>query len=159
MVPDPRSSHGRCHPFAALEGRPLPAIPALAAAAMLCGARSLYAIAQWGRVQEPGVVQALRFTREQTPAVSTLHEVFSRLDVEAFEGALMVWSEENLGVGKEAIAIDGKGLRGIHGEELPGVRLIATYAHRAGLVPAQKGGQGQQEEVGVEGGHTPAVRD
>jgi hypothetical protein len=40
---------------------------------------------------------------------------------------------------KEAIAIDGKGLRGIHGEELPGIRLIAAYADEAGLVLAQSG--------------------
>ena len=37
-VPDPRSRHGRRHP--------LPAVLALATVAMLCGARSLYAIAQ-----------------------------------------------------------------------------------------------------------------
>jgi hypothetical protein len=30
--------------------------------------------------------------------------------------------------------------RGIHGEELPGVRLVAAYWDEAGLVLAQKGG-------------------
>ncbi len=133
-VPDPRRPRGRRHPLAA--------ILALATAAMLSGARSLYAIWQWGRLQEPAVVKALGFTREQTPSVATLHRVFSRLDVAAFEAVLRTWAQANLGDGAEAIAIDGKGLKGLHGEELPGVRLVAAYATRAGLVLAQAGGQG-----------------
>ena len=134
QVPDPRRPRGRRHPLAA--------ILALATVAMLSGARSLYAIWQWGRLQEPAVVQALGFTRDTTPSVATLHRVFSRLDVAAFEAVLRTWAQANLGEGEEAIAIDGKGLRGIHGEELPGVRLVAAYAPKAGLVLAQAGGQG-----------------
>lgn len=45
----------------------------------------------------------------------------------------------------QGIAIDGKALRGIHGEEMPGVRLVAAYAQEAGLVLGQKGGQERQE--------------
>lgn len=132
-VPDPRSRHGRRHP--------LPAILALATVAMLSGARSLYAIAQWGRLQAPEVVAALGFTRTRTPTVSTLHLVFRDLDAGAFEGALSQWARASLGDDEEAIAIDGKGLRGIHGAELPGVRLVAGYADGVGLVLAQSGGQ------------------
>ncbi|MDP9071138.1 MAG: hypothetical protein M3N68_07610 [Actinomycetota bacterium] len=32
------------------------------------------------------------------------------------------WARANLGDDEAAIAIDGKGLRGSHGEEVPGVR-------------------------------------
>src|SRR5215210_1713739 len=85
QVPDPRRARGRRHP--------LPALLALSAAAMLSGARSLYAIAQWGRLQPPAVVHALGFTRDRTPSVSTLHEVFRALDVAAFEAALAVWAQ------------------------------------------------------------------
>lgn len=131
-VPDPRSPRGRRHP--------LPAVLALATAAMLSGARSLYAIAQWGRLQPPEAAAALGFSRDRTPAVSTLHAVFRALDAAAFEAALAGWARAALGDG-EAIAIDGKGLRGIHGEELPGVRLVAGYCDGAGLVLAQAGGR------------------
>lgn len=131
-VPDPRSPHGRRHP--------LPAILALATAALLSGARSLYAIAQWGRLQPPEAVAALGFTRATTPAVSTLHLVFRGLDAAAFEAALGGWARANLG-DEEAIALDGKGPRGIRGEELPGVRLVAAYCDGAGPVLAHSGGR------------------
>ncbi len=134
QVPDPRHPRGRRHP--------LPAILALATAAMLCGARSLSALWQWGRLQEPAVVKTLGFTRQQTPSVATLHRVFRRLDVGQVEAVLRAWAQAQLGDGEEAIASDGKGLRGIHGEGLPGVRLVAASATRAGLVRAQSGGQG-----------------
>ncbi len=131
QVPDPRKARGKRHP--------LGAILTQAVAAMLSGARSVDALAQWGRAQAPGVVRTLGYTREKTPAGSTFHEVFKALDVEAFERVLSQWAQQHLGPG-EAIAIDGKALRGIHGEELPGVRLVAAYAHRAGRVLAQAGG-------------------
>ena len=69
-LPDPRSVHGRRHPLGAILG--------LAVCAMLCGARSLYAISQWGRDQGLEVSQTLGFTRNPTPCVSTLQLVFSR---------------------------------------------------------------------------------
>lgn len=132
-VPDPRSPHGRRHP--------LPALLTLATVAMLSGARSVYAIAQWGRLPPPAVVRRLGFTRDTTPAVSTIHLVLRDLDAAAFERALSGWAQANLGDEEEAIAIDGKALRGIHGEELPGVRLVAGYSDGAGRVLAQAGGQ------------------
>ncbi len=132
QVPDPRKPRGKRHP--------LPAILTLATCAMLCNCHSLYAIMQWGR-EHLELAETLGFTRKQTPAVSTLHQVFSRLDRAAFEAALRAWAQETLGDSGEAIAIDGKSLRGIHGEELPGVHLVAAYAQGAGLVLAQKGGR------------------
>ena len=105
---------------------------------MLSGARSLYAIAQWGR-EHPQLAHSLGFSRERTPCVATLHHVFRRLDADAFESALGRWAQECLGEGEATIAIDGKALRGIHGRELG---LVAAYAGESGLVLGQKGGQG-----------------
>ncbi len=129
-VPDPRSVHGKRHPLGAILG--------LAVCAMLCGARSLYAISQWGRDQGQEVSEALGFTWERTPCVSTLHQVFSRLDREAFERELGQWLQERGLSEDEAVAIDGKALRGIHGDQLPGVHLVAAYAHQAGIVVGQQ---------------------
>jgi hypothetical protein len=43
--------------------------------------------------------------------------------------------------------VDGKTLRGIHGEELPGVHLISAYAHQRGIVLAQRAAPGQGREL------------
>ena len=130
-VPDPRHPQGRRHPLAA--------ILALAVGAMLGDGRSLYAIAPWGR-DHPELTQALGFTRAQTPCVATLHHVFRRLDVAAFEDALTQGSLAAAPDQRSALAGDGKALRGLHGDELPGVRLVAAYAVEAGLGVGQKGG-------------------
>ena len=136
-VEDPRRPKGVRHP--------LKAVLALSVCAMLSGARSLYAIAQWDR-EHPQLARSLGFSRERTPCVATLHHVFRRWDVDAFESALGRWAQECLqeclGEGEATIAIDGKALQGIHGRELPGVRLVAAYAGESGLVLGQKGGQG-----------------
>ncbi len=108
----------------------MPAILALSTVAMLSGARSLYAMAQWGREQPEAVVRAVGFTRGRTPGVAMLHRVFKALDVDAFEtrvaqGALAALAGRR-GEG-QAISIDGKALRGIHGEEVPGVLRPDRY--------------------------------
>jgi hypothetical protein len=79
-VPDVRSRHGRRYPLLALL--------TLATAAMLCGARRLYAMAQWGRTQPEAVRRALGFADARMPGVTTLHYVFKRLDVGSFETEL-----------------------------------------------------------------------
>jgi hypothetical protein len=133
-VPDPRSRHGRRHP--------LPAVLALATVALLSGARSLYAIAQWGREQPAAVVCALGFPRQQAPGVATLQRVFKARDAEVFERVLAPWAQAAMGGREEvgqAIALEGTALRGIHGEPLPGARLVAADEVRTGLVRAQRG--------------------
>lgn len=131
------------------------AILTLSVCAMLSGARSLYAIWQWGREQDAATVRAMGFVRDKTPSVSSIHEVFKRLDVDAFERAVAAWAQRVPVVG-EAIAVDGKALRGIHGEELPGVHLVAGYAHSREIVLGQKGGAGQQGAARTEAGHRTA---
>lgn len=129
-MPDPRKRRGRQYP--------LQAILALAVYAMLCGARSLYAIAQWGRDQAQEVAPALGFSRGKTPCVGTLHYVFRRLDRGAWEGLLASWFQGQGVETGEALAVDGKRLRGVHGEEVPGVHLVAAFAHKRGIVVGQQ---------------------
>lgn len=131
-VPDPRKRRGRRYSAAAML--------TFAVWGMACGARSLYAIAQWGREHDSAAVRAaLGIERASTPSVATLFRLFRDLDRDAFERALGDWvAARGLGPG-EAVALDGKELRGIHGEEVPGVHLVAAFAQRSGAVLAQKG--------------------
>lgn len=125
------------------------AILALAVCAMLSGARSLYGISQWGRDHGAPLARGLGFTRDQTPSVATLHRVFRDLDREAFEGVLGRWlQEQGLKLG-EALAVDGKRLRGIHGERLAGVHLVAAYAAGGGIVVGQKAVGAGENELGA----------
>ena len=138
-VPDHRSSQGRRHPMGA--------ILSLAVCAMLCGARSLYAIAQWGRDHGAATGEALGFPLGKTPCVATLHRVFKDLDVAAFEAVLREWlidSGVELG---DVLSLDGKTLRGIHGEEIAGVHLVSAYAARSGVVLAQVAAPGKGQEL------------
>lgn len=133
-VPDPRRARGKRHP--------LVAILALACVGMLCGNDSLLAIAQWGRHQGVRLAARLGFTRERTPCVATLHRVFRRLDVAAFERLLGQWAEEVCAaVGQpgalHGIAIDGKTLRGTRTAEVPAVHLLSALSQTLGLVLAQ----------------------
>ena len=45
----------------------------LAVCAMLCGARTLYVIAQWGRDHQAATGQLVGFKPGKTPCVATLH--------------------------------------------------------------------------------------
>ena len=66
-----------------------------------------------------------------------------RLDTVGFEAALQAWAARAVSSADRQVMLDGKALRGIHGEELAGVRLVALYAPEAGLVLTQAGGQDQ----------------
>jgi hypothetical protein len=142
-LPDVRRGQGRVHPLGGML--------ALAVCALLCGCRSLYAIAQWGQGCGPEIRAALGLRRERGPSVPTLHRAFRHLDHAAFERVLTAWfAMRGLEV-EEAIAIDGKSSRGIHGEEIPGVHLVAAFAHHPRLVLAQAETTGEGHELaGVE---------
>jgi len=114
-VPDPRDPRGLVHP--------LPAVLALTAVAVLAGLRGPAAIAQLGRDHGPALAHAL---------------VFRALDVAALEAALRRWLLARQDqAGWEAIALDGKTLRGSADGDAPAAHLLAAYAPAAAAVLAQ----------------------
>jgi predicted transposase YbfD/YdcC len=134
-IPDFRSNHGKRHPLAALL--------ALACSAMLCGYRSYTAIAAWGRHYGADLVRALGFPH-RPPCAATLHTVFRGVDRKRCEAHLGAWAEGLLGEppdpagSEDAIALDGKALRGSQKQGAAGAHLLAALAHRVGLTLAQQ---------------------
>lgn len=150
-VPDPRRPYG-WRPGA--DPLPLVALLQLVVAAMLCGARSLNAVAQWGRERredEPALLEQLGLPPGRSPCVATLHRVLKALDVAAFEQALGRWLAETGIAAHEPLAVDGKTLRGVtrgvRGEGLPGEHLVSAYAPAAGAVLAQVRTAGKGHEL------------
>jgi predicted transposase YbfD/YdcC len=79
--------------------------------------------------------------------VATLHRVFKRLDVAAFERAVGEWLAQTGVEPTDALAVDGKTLRGIHGDQVPGVHLVAAHTHRAGVILGQLRSAGKGHEL------------
>ena len=119
-VPDRRSDQGQRHPLAA--------VLALVTIAQLSGAKTLRAIARWGRGQPPEVVRALGFRGTRTPAVSTLHDALKTLDGAAFEHLLDAWVQQMLGSERGKLISQDRRTNGQYKTDLPGVRIIANYA-------------------------------
>jgi DDE_Tnp_1-associated/Transposase DDE domain len=151
-VPDPRRPYG-WRPDAG----PVPLVALLqgTVAAVLCGARSQAAVAQWLRerlADDPGLLAAMGFPPGRATCVATLHRVYKALEVDAFEQAVGRWLRETGVAADDPVALDGKTLRGAggapgpHGEHVPSVHLVAAYAHRAQAVLAQlrTGGKGHE---------------
>ena len=144
-IPDFRQAQGKRHP--------LPAILALAAAAMLCGYRSYSAIAEWGRNYGQALATALGFSNGKTPCAATLHTVFRHLDKQRFEAQLGRWAEAVLSAtptpALEAEAIDGKSLRGSQKQGATGAHLLSVVSHRLGLTLLQSGVPDKTNEIGA----------
>jgi hypothetical protein len=146
-VPDPRGRRGKRHP--------LTAILAMAVAATLCGAKTYAAMAEWGRNYGPAFAQALGFTRLKTPCAACLFLLFRRLDRQALEAALSGWAEAVLATlppqaGEfEALAIDGKTLRGSKKQGALAVHLLSVLSHRLGLTLGQQAVADHSNEIGA----------
>jgi hypothetical protein len=136
-IADPRDRRGTVYPLAS--------VLTLIATAMLCGARSLAAIAEWGH-NSNDLAPLLGFARRtrdgrryRTPRISELHTLLAAIGAEAFEAALTRWIMAQ-GVAdrpERVLALDGKALRGTQGHQLPGVHLLAAYCLDVEAVVAQ----------------------
>jgi DDE_Tnp_1-associated len=87
-IPDPRARAGRRHP--------LVAILALAAAAVLAGAQSVTAIAEWATDTSQPIRAALGGRRDApdhwaVPAEATIRRTLGRLDAQAMAAAVGAW--------------------------------------------------------------------
>jgi predicted transposase YbfD/YdcC len=154
-VPDPRATRGRRHPLVAIVG--------LATAAVLAGARSIAAIAEWAADTPQPVRAALGARRDApdhfaVPAEATIRRTFSRLDADALAAAVGAWLADRecprpaaSRSRRRAVAVDGKTLRGARAQAAGGngrpVHLLAAMDHTSRAVLAQRQVGGAPEEV------------
>ena len=134
---DPRRPFG-WHP----QHPPLPLVSLLllTMVALLCGANSQSAIAQWGcerLADQPELLLALGFPVGQSPAGVTLHRLYRRLDVAAFERVVTNWVRQTGVTPDEQLAIDGQTLRAVAASDVPCSHVLSVYACNAAAVLAR----------------------
>jgi len=125
-VPDPRQGAGRRHP--------LPCVLTHAAVAVLGGCQSLTAIAQFGRDRGEPFAEAIGYTHRPMPCKASLSYLFRRLDVMAVERVMRDWLSQR---DWQVVTLDGKTLAGSAAHAVPGLHLLAAYAHEAQATIAQ----------------------
>lgn len=157
-VPDPRRPASVVYP--------LPAILALAVAALLANHHSVLAIAEWGASQERPLLAALGFPDGCTPCQSTLQRLFRRLDGRALAAVLAAHVAPlaaappaplppNSPTGPQGVAIDGKAHRGRLQYATGGspVHALSAFCHERGLVlahaPIERGADKAEAELTV----------
>jgi predicted transposase YbfD/YdcC len=128
---DPRHRRGVRHRLVVILG--------LAVCAVLAGARSFTAIAEWAADADAGTLARLGVTGP-VPSESTFRRTLQRLDADAFDELAGQWAAQRTAPGPKArrvIAVDGKTLRGSgHGDE-DSRHLLAAFDHARGVVLGQ----------------------
>ncbi len=140
-VPDPRSRRGIRHSLAS--------VLAIAAVAVLAGARSFTAVGEYAAELDQDVLGRLGVRRHPVtgrrlaPHESTLRRAVGRVDADAADAAIGGWLAGQQRARRVhgqtlAIAVDGKSLRGAVQADGRPVHLFAAMAHNQGVVIAQR---------------------
>ena len=130
-VADPRHRRGVRHRLAGILG--------LALCAVVAGARSFTAIAEWAADADGQTLRMLGITGA-VPSESTFRRTLQRLDADAFDDLAGAWVQQATLPGpkeRRVIAVDGKTLRGSASGGEPGDHLLAALDHAHGAVLGQ----------------------
>lgn len=129
-VPDPRDPRGRRHP--------LTGILALAACAVVAGARSFVAIAEWAAAAAPAALTRLGVTGD-APSESTIRRTLSRVDGNGLDDIIGTWAALRTANPEDMplIALDGKAVRGSASGDERCKHLLAAVTHTSGVVLGQ----------------------
>ena len=138
-VPDPRDRQGCSY-------RKSSGLLVLVIAAVLAGRESYEGIAHWVQDVPEDLLRALSCTRDAStgrcrrPSEPTIRRIIKAVDGEAVDRVLARWAcQQGVKLPGNAIAIDGKSLRGSHGvDPQQQVHLVAAFTHREGVVIAQR---------------------
>jgi predicted transposase YbfD/YdcC len=117
---------------------PLDEILLLCLAAVISGAKTVSAIAQFGEMKLMFLRRFKPF-KDGTPAHDHLGDILASLDPEAFQCCFVAWVSALIGAPVEAIAIDGKTQRrsGSKAKGQAAAHIVTAFAARQRLVLAQ----------------------
>ena len=131
----------------------------LASAAVLAGRRSYAGIAQWVADVPQDLLKSLGCIRGRdgqyvAPSEPTLRRAIKGVDGAEVDEIVGTWlMKQGISTNGNAIAIDGKTLRGSHGADRKGqVHLVGALTHREGAVIAQIKTHAKSNEI-------PAVQE
>lgn len=121
-VPDPRSQHGRRYD--------LPFLLTCLVSAMLCNCNSLEAVGEWCHEQRPLLRRVFGPRRHLTPTGALFRWLLPQLSAAHLEWALASWVQATRPrPDTEAVALDGKVLRGAGSSEETAPHLLAVTTH------------------------------
>jgi len=124
---------------------------AVATCAMLSGAFNYLAIAEWAKDLPQDLLARLgcryhpRKRQYIAPSEPTLRRHLQGVDTDEFDGIVNEWLKEQ--ADHDAIAVDGKTLRGARGKDGKRVHLLAALQHKEGIVIAQRSVDGKTNEI------------
>jgi predicted transposase YbfD/YdcC len=131
-VPDPRKPRGVRHPITT--------VVALAACAVLAGARSFAGIGEWAVDASDQVLSRLGMGAA-VPSESTIRRTLQRLDGDTLDAAIGMWAAqrtEPAATTRRLIAVDGKRVRGSGSDTVEPRHLLGAIDHVHGVVLAQR---------------------
>jgi predicted transposase YbfD/YdcC len=143
-VRDPRARRGRRHDVVAVLG--------VAVCAVLAGARSYIAIAEWARELTPTVRTRLGLGR-RPPCEATIRRVLQGIDAAELDQVLSRWLATRAVTNapgcrpRRVIALDGKSARGARSAGGRAVHLLAAYDTGTGGVLGQAVVDGKTNEI------------
>ena len=146
QVPDPRDPRGVRHP--------LGTVLMLAQTAVLAGARTLLAIAEWTQDADRDMLSSIGISPDQLlPSESTMRRTLALLDANDLDARLAEWMATRVGhvAGRRVIAVDGKTMRGAR-TTAGAPHLVAAFDQTAGAILGQLAVPSKSNEI-------PALRD
>lgn len=130
-IKDPRAAQGLRHPF--------PSVLALSVMAALSGMKSYAAIAQWAASLPKEIFKRLRCWCHQAPSEPTFRRVLQSVDPDEVDKKVGRWMmSQPVFRNAEAVALDGKTLRGSGDGDGSPCHLLSAITHEEGVVIAQR---------------------
>lgn len=140
-ITDPRKRRGIRHPFES--------VLALAVMAALGGMRGYDAIAEWAKDVPKEVLKRLRCWCHQAPSEPTFRRVLNSVDAAEVDNKVYEWLRRQGALKPEAVALDGKTLRGSGDGEEKAWHLLSAVTHEGGVVVAQERVDAKTNEIKV----------